>query len=147
MISVYPRTALLWYGPIVRTFLLCCCLAVPVAACGSSGSSPSGQRGAPKARAGAPTPLAAQEVASKDVEGWPLIVESGTILCDERGAIFFETGGKRYGLNGLGKSASQPINPIWAYDPKNEGMMLSLSPLLEIGQKLCKSIGSAVGGN
>jgi hypothetical protein len=50
---------------------------------------------------------------------WPLTVEEGVLRCDPRGAlgaVLFETGGRRYAVNGTAKSLGhRPIDPIWRF--------------------------------
>jgi hypothetical protein len=54
-------------------------------------------------------------------DAWPLTVDEGELSCDQtgssRGAVVFEAGGTRYGLNGTATRRGYPaIDPIWKYN-------------------------------
>ncbi len=77
---------------------------------------------------------------------WPLTVESGTLRCEEPGAVTFtsDEDGTTYSVNGTAEgmaeaSGWQNIRPIWADDPNPtmEGLEISIGPLIDDGLALC----------
>ena len=77
---------------------------------------------------------------------WPLLVESGILSCQltpNRGVavIFEDSRGKKYAVNGTATAFKygKDIEPIWKPDPeyKEYGLKISISDLIEEGQKLC----------
>lgn len=73
-------------------------------------------------------------------DAWPFAVESGTVRCVKpRNEIIFSSEGKVYAVNGTAKSNKDyaDITPIWKDDPKNEGLKINLTPILDLGLSLC----------
>jgi hypothetical protein len=67
---------------------------------------------------------------------WPLTVEGGTLVCEGPsavGAVYFETEGTRYGVNGLADGTE--IRPIWK--DAQHGLKKNIGPLIDIGLKIC----------
>ncbi|WKX74137.1 DUF2511 domain-containing protein [Streptomyces sp. XD-27] len=73
-----------------------------------------------------------------DVKVWPFTVDQGGLRCRE-GAVTFMVDGTEYALNGTAKKVGFPsVEPVWAEDPElGSGLRVSLSEVLEIGQRLC----------
>lgn len=74
---------------------------------------------------------------------WPLTVEEGTLRCDgakEAGAVFFETDGRVYPVNGIasGRTDGPEIDEIWADDPDFPGAKKHIGILIERGLELCE---------
>ena len=74
---------------------------------------------------------------------WPLTVDEGTLRCDgakEAGAVFFETDGRVYPVNGIarGRTNGPEIDEIWADDPDFAGAKKNIGILIERGLKLCE---------
>lgn len=65
---------------------------------------------------------------------WPLTVAEGTLVC-ERDAVYFDSGGVRYGVNGWAEAAE--IRPIWR--DARYGLKKNIGPLIDVGLKLCSS--------
>jgi hypothetical protein len=74
---------------------------------------------------------------------WPLTVESGTLRCEEAGAVTFTSDdGATYWVNGTAGNEAEArgwknIRPIWADDPTAEGLKISIGPLIDDGLALC----------
>lgn len=75
---------------------------------------------------------------------WPLTVESGTLRCEEPGAVTFtsDEDGTTYWVNGTAGNTAEAqgwktIRPIWADDPTAEGLKISIGPLIGDGLALC----------
>lgn len=74
---------------------------------------------------------------------YPLSVRNGILTCEE-GAVFFTSGTKKYGVNGVGKTRARQngmnsIDEIWL--DKKDGLpseKADLGDLLEQGKSLCK---------
>jgi hypothetical protein len=74
---------------------------------------------------------------------WPLTVEEGTLRCDgaqQAGAVFFETGGRVYPVNGIarGRRDGPEIDEIWADDPDIPGAKKNIGILIERGLAVCE---------
>lgn len=74
---------------------------------------------------------------------WPLTVDEGVLRCDgpaAAGAVFFETKGRQYPVNGIarGRSNGIEIDEIWADDPDIPGAKLNIGVLIDRGLKLCE---------
>lgn len=74
---------------------------------------------------------------------WPLTVEEGMLRCDgaqQIGAVFFETDGRVYPVNGIarGRSDGPEIDEIWADDPDIPGAKKNIGILIERGLDLCE---------
>jgi hypothetical protein len=73
---------------------------------------------------------------------WPLKVESGTLRCDDPGAVTFTSNGTTYWVNGTAGGMAdthgwKDIRPIWADDPDVTGLKISIGPLIDDGLALC----------
>lgn len=102
-----------------------------------------------------PKPSNAITIKKSEIVGWPFTVEEGRLWCDN-GNILFLAGGILYGINGSGATyvknkGGHPIKDICAIDEKQKRELLklglsdkqsdsylSISPILEMGSKLCK---------
>lgn len=76
---------------------------------------------------------------------WPLTVNDGILIClpvgsGGLGSIVFETGGRRYAVNGIAKSRTDypDIDAIWAAGSANEGPKKNIGPFINKGLSLCK---------
>ncbi|MGW6932820.1 DUF2511 domain-containing protein [Lentzea sp. NPDC054927] len=71
-------------------------------------------------------------------EKWPLTVDAGVVRC-QNGAVTFTSNGSNYDVNGtaMTKNRGKKIDEIWADDPKNAGLKINISPIIELGLKLC----------
>ena len=68
---------------------------------------------------------------------WPLTLLEGTLRCEGAGAVVIRaTDGRDFGVNGLAAKYLD-IAPVWADDPANPGLKMSLGPLIDAGAKLC----------
>jgi hypothetical protein len=70
---------------------------------------------------------------------WPLTVSSGTLACEDAGAVTFTTNGKTYAVNGMamGTHTWDDIRPIWADSHGMGGPKKNIGPLIDKGLKLC----------
>lgn len=74
---------------------------------------------------------------------WPLTVSKGTLHC-ENDCAWFQSGGKKYALNGTAKTRYRgqkgwvDIQKIWKNDPDIQGAKISIGPMLEKARSLCK---------
>jgi hypothetical protein len=110
--------------------------ALCLAACGEAGSS---------GNSDSQTASNERAISRTDYgDDWPLTVESGTLRCDEPGAVTFtsDDNGTTYWVNGTAGDMAdsngwQDIRPIWADDPANPGLKISIGPLIDDGLALC----------
>jgi Protein of unknown function (DUF2511) len=123
-----------------KTFALValCLLSVGLlAGCGGS----SGTANSPNATSSSPN----EKTVSRADYGakWPLKVESGTLRCDDPGAVTFTSNGTTYWVNGTAGDYGaddqgwKDIRPIWANDPDIPGLKISIGPLIDDGLALC----------
>jgi hypothetical protein len=72
---------------------------------------------------------------------WPLTVDSGTLDCDEPGLVTFSANGTTYAVNGLaiGSDRWPDIDAIWADDPQQPGLKISIGPLIDRGLAICEA--------
>lgn len=74
---------------------------------------------------------------------WPFTVTKGTLHC-ENDCAWFQSGSKKYALNGTAKSRFKgkkgwvDIQKIWKNDPDIQGARVSIGPILEKAKSLCK---------
>jgi hypothetical protein len=81
-------------------------------------------------------------VGRADFAEWPFSVDTGTLRCEEGGAVIFESGGVSYFLNGPAREAGYTMPwAIWedSDDPAEAavGMKKSSVELLDRGEALC----------
>jgi hypothetical protein len=69
---------------------------------------------------------------------WPLTVDEGTVRCEAFAISFVAPNGREYALNGVASSRYPRIDPIWAADPDFPGLKISIGPLIDAGQPLCR---------
>jgi len=70
---------------------------------------------------------------------WPLLVESGTLRCDD-GAVTLEVDGTTYAVNATARALGlgEDLDPIWAdEDSLHCGLKKSIAPLVSLGLALC----------
>jgi hypothetical protein len=73
---------------------------------------------------------------------WPLTVESGTLHCEDPGAVTFTAdNGTTYWVNGTAGNQAKTrgwadIRSIWADDPAYAGLKINIGPLIDDGLKL-----------
>jgi hypothetical protein len=63
---------------------------------------------------------------------WPLTVAEGTLVCEDD-AVYFDSDGVRYGINGWADGAE--IQLIWR--DARFGLKKNIGPLIDVGLKLC----------
>lgn len=70
---------------------------------------------------------------------WPFSVPSGELTC-QAAAITFTSNGVTYPVNGTAQNLGlrTRIEDIWLPDPQIKGARISISPIIEEGQKLCR---------
>ena len=77
---------------------------------------------------------------------WPLTIPKATLICEGYAAVFVQADGKRYGVNGFGKTyvaksyplTSRDLEIIWRPDPRGIKPRADISPLLSDGLDLCE---------
>lgn len=71
-------------------------------------------------------------------EKWPLTVDAGIVRCNN-GAVTFASGGVSYDVNGtaMTRNRGRKIDEIWAANPTVSGLKIDISPILDLGLKLC----------
>lgn len=71
-------------------------------------------------------------------EKWPLTVDAGIVRCNN-GAVTFAAGGVSYDVNGtaMTRNRGRKIDEIWAANPTVSGLKIDISPILDLGLKLC----------
>ncbi|MFS8104661.1 YebY family protein [Lentzea alba] len=71
-------------------------------------------------------------------EKWPLTVDAGIVRC-QNGAVTFTANGFNYDVNGtaMTKNRGKKIDEIWADNPKVPGLKINISPIIDLGLKLC----------
>jgi hypothetical protein len=69
-------------------------------------------------------------------EHWPLTVEDGVLVCDQLGAVVFESGGQRYAVNGMAKGQGfPPIDVIWKTDTKPLTPFINVARIADADRK------------
>lgn len=86
---------------------------------------------------GGPTAPAGHVTRAQFGTAWPLTVDAGDLRCEGGAIVFRSPDGRDYGVNGLASTYAD-IGPIWAVDPSGQSPKISISPLIEAGQKLCR---------
>lgn len=69
---------------------------------------------------------------------WPLTVDTGTLVCDPP-AVWFEAGGRSYGINGVAQSRDgvEPLEAIWRENPTVPGARINVAPLHDLVRANC----------
>ncbi len=79
-------------------------------------------------------------------DSWPFTVSSGILRCEKVVAgsltglvVTFESGGKRYAVNGMARTRREgiEIDEIWAAEPRIPGAKKNVQPLIDRGLRLC----------
>ena len=74
---------------------------------------------------------------------WPFTVDSVTLHCagsEGFGAVWVETGGYKYALNGVAETRFDyilPLERIWRNNPNLPGTKISIGPMINEGLALC----------
>jgi hypothetical protein len=85
----------------------------------------------------------ARKVSQSDYNStWPLTVSSGTLRCQGADEVTFTVGGTTYAVNGLAHGVAsqhgwEDVRRIWADDPHDPSLKISIGPLIDDGLKLC----------
>ena len=79
---------------------------------------------------------------------WPFTVDSGTVKCEEPGALIFVSneGDRHYSLNGTAKAQigypyPNEVKDIWKFDPTMPAkykLRISLLPIMDYARTLCR---------
>jgi hypothetical protein len=72
-------------------------------------------------------------------DAWPLTVEDGTIICNGT-AILLRTNQGLYAVNGIarGQGKWKDIRSITKPDPKVDGLIMNVQPIIDRGLELCQ---------
>jgi hypothetical protein len=71
-------------------------------------------------------------------DGWPLTVDSVRVDCIDAMAAVAYHDGQTYALNGVAKTAGYArIEPLWRWNPENEGYRINIYPLIESALTQC----------
>lgn len=138
-------------------FIVCCCPLSLAGRGGSGDTTAAAPTSAPAQAAAAPTeeptattgptetPAPPPGYVSRTTVGeeWPLSVEDGVLACDAARRVTFTSGGLVYAVNGTARGFAKEngwrdIQELTVPDPKIEGLIKSLQPLLSVGLELCK---------
>lgn len=115
------------------------------------GTAPVPSAAATPAPAPAPAPAPNRgSLSSADYgDKWPLSVSSGTAVCIKDGPLriaMFESGGRRYAVNGTAKSPGNmqrhnlaDVKEIWREDPTNPGARIPIGPVLDRALAMCEA--------
>lgn len=78
-----------------------------------------------------------RNISSQDFQPWPFTVSEGELRC-EKGAVIFDDGLVKWGLNGTAQERGYAkVDPIWRDDPAVKGAKVNLGAVIEAGQELC----------
>jgi hypothetical protein len=83
----------------------------------------------------------AREVTAAEFgEAWPFTVDSGVVRCEADKRVVFIANNTIYALNtrAIVKFTGESILPIQRLDPTNDQRFISLQPIIDIGESLCK---------
>ena len=81
---------------------------------------------------------------------WPLLVESGTVVCEAvpgpvvvEAVFFVDQVGTVYAVNGAAKARTETfdwpdIESIWREHPSGEDLRMNIGPLIDAGREICE---------
>lgn len=74
---------------------------------------------------------------------WPLSIDEGTIVCDRTAILLRAPDGHLYAVNGIARAQVGhlgwlDIRAITLPDPKIQGLIMNVQPLVDVGLALCR---------